>query len=130
MAAEHGFGAAAFPFGNVGAANDHYKSMREAATLMKQIEEQASNDAEIYATEIAKVTRTLIHAVGGMFQEETMRTGAQIAASGATRNSGAAGSTKGIMEYKVIMNLEAVNGDKTWFRQWCLKFTTALGQTK
>ena len=125
MAGEPGFGAAAFPFGNVGFANDHDNKTREAATLMRQIEEQASNDAEIYATEIAKVTRMLIHAVGGM-----LRNAVQVAASGAMRNSGATGSTKGIMGYKVITNLKAVIGDKTWFRQWHLKFTTALGQVR
>ena len=130
MAAEPTFGTTAFSFGNVGAASDHYNKMKETASAVRQIKEQATNDADIYASEIAKVMRVLIHAVGGMLQEETMRTAAQIAASGATRNSGAAGSTKGIMEYKVIMNLKAANGDKTWFRQWHLTFTTALGQVK
>ena len=34
------------------------------------------------------------------------------------------------MEYKVIMNLTPVNGDKSWFRQWRLKFVTAIGQVR
>ena len=34
------------------------------------------------------------------------------------------------MECKIITSLKAVNGDETWFRQWHLKFTTALGQVK
>ena len=32
------------------------------------------------------------------------------------------------MEHKVIRYLRAVNGDKSLFRQWHQKFTTALGQ--
>ena len=32
------------------------------------------------------------------------------------------------MEYKVINNLRAVNGDKSMFRQWHPKITTAIGQ--
>ena len=31
------------------------------------------------------------------------------------------------MENKVIHNLRAVNGDKSLFRHWHLKFTTAFG---
>ena len=130
MAAEPGLGAAAYPFGNTGAANDYYMSMKEAASLMKQIEDQAATDAEIYVSEMARVTRMAFNAMGGMFREETIRTMVHIAVSGATRAAGYTGGTKGIMEYKVIANLKAVGGDKTWLRQWHLKFTAALGQVK
>ncbi len=34
------------------------------------------------------------------------------------------------MEYRVIQNLKAANGDKSLFRQWHPKFTAALGQFK
>ena len=34
------------------------------------------------------------------------------------------------MEHKVITNMKPVNGDKSWFRQWHLKFVTALGQVR
>ena len=59
-----------------------------------------------------------------------MRTAVHVAAAGGGRAPGITGRERGVMEYKVVTNLKPVNGDKTWFRQWHLKFTTALGQAK
>ena len=129
MAAEPGF-ATSYPFGNVGAARENYNKMKEAAATLRQIEEKATAELDLCSAEMARVMRALIHAIGGMFQDETMRTAVQIAASGGGRTSGATGSGEGIMEHKVVANLKAVNGDKTCLRQWRLKFATPLGQVK
>ena len=69
----------------------------------------------------------LTKACGRMFEQEHLRF---IAMFSATRNSGGGGGGfhRGVMEHKVIMNLRAVNGDKSIFRQWHQKSTTALGQ--
>ena len=103
MAAEPGFGAAMYPFGNVGAASEHFNNMKEAISRMKEIEDQAAMDAtsvEKYMSEMARVTRQAINAVGGMFREEIIRTMVHIAASGATRSAGPMGSAKGLVEHK------------------------------
>ena len=133
MAAEPGLGETEHPFGNVGGANDNYLKLRDVVSTLKIIEEKAAEDLDQWSSELAKTMRAAIHAIGGMFKEETMRTAVQIAAAGGGRAIGVTGakwSTKGIMEYKVITNMKPMNGDETWFRQWHMKFTTALGQVK
>ena len=79
MAAEPGSGMGDdHPFGNVAEANDNYIRMRNVAVTLKQLEEQTIADAELYPAELAKVMRIPVHAIGGMFKEETMRTAVHV----------------------------------------------------
>ena len=89
--------------------------------------EADSINVEKYVKELSVVTMYLTKACGRMFEQEHLRF---IAMFSATRNSGGGGGGfyKGVMEHKIIMNLRAVNGDKSIFRQWHQKFTTALGE--
>ncbi len=70
-----------------------------------------------------------------MSEQEYLRFIAMFSATKASGEGGGGGGEggfhKGIMEHKVIMNLGAVNGDKSpLFRQWHQKFATAFGQVR
>ena len=75
-----------------------------------------SINVEKYVKELSVVTMDLTKACGGMFEQEHFRFTAMFSA---TRSSagGGGGFHKGAMEHKDIMNLRAVNGDKSSFRQ-------------
>ena len=67
-------------------------------------------------------------ASGSMLEQEHLRFINMFAATGGGGRGGGHTFEKTIMEHKVIQYLRAVNGDKSLFRQWHQKFTTALGQ--
>ncbi len=68
---------------------------------------------EKYVKELSVVTMDLTKACGRMFEQEHLRF---ISMFSATRSSGGGGGGfhKGVMEHKVITNLRAVNGDKSF----------------
>ena len=103
------------PFGDVGQAQECYSKMVSGLMRMKQIEGAVVSDsmnAEKYIMELAKTTHSVFMAVGAMFQQENLRTSAALDRS--TRTSKREPyKERGIMEYKVMMNLKPVNGDKS-----------------
>ena len=74
---------------------------------------------------MATVCEAMFDSIGKAFEQEPVRILSAITLAGGIAG-GQRKSTKGVMEYKVIQNLEAVNRDKSLFRQWHQKFTTAL----
>ena len=66
----------------------------------------------------------MFKATGAMFEQDHSRFISMITASWSGAPNGG-GYHKTVMENKVIQNLRAVNGDKSLFRQWHQKFTTA-----
>ena len=100
---------------------------------LKEIEENVEQDTISlgkFMKELSKVCREF-RASGAMFEEEHTRFINMFVASGSkgasTRNSK---YDQGIMEHTVIQNRRAVSGDKSLFRQWHQKSTTALGQVR
>ena len=113
-------------FGDVGEAAVCFQTMAKTMKRLGEIRDNVEADSinvEKYVKELSVVTRDLTKACGRMFEQEH-------AMFSATRNNGGGGGGfhRGAMEHKVIMNLRAVDGDKSIFRQWHQKFTTALGQ--
>jgi hypothetical protein len=76
--------------------------------------EAGSINVEKYLKELSVVTIDLTKARVIMFEQKQFRL---IATFSATRTSGGGGGgfRKGVMEHMVIMNLSAVNGDKSSF---------------
>ncbi len=72
----------------------------------------------------------MFEAVGRMFAQYNLRCIAMTPAAHQGTNLGGEKYVKGIMEHKVIEDLNAVNGGRTIFRHWHQKFTTALCQMK
>ncbi len=89
------------------------KTMKRLGEIRENVEAD-SIDVEKYWMELPAATMDLTKACRIMFVQEHFRF---IAMFSATRT-----------EHKVIMNLRAVSGDKSMFRQWHQKFTTALEQ--
>ncbi len=86
-------------------------------------------NVEKYVKELTTVVREMFLSIGSMFQQEPMRLFNLLAMSGGQGGHGGGSRyQKTIMEHKVIQYLRTVNGDKSLFRQWHQKFTTALGQ--
>ncbi len=65
-----------------------------------------------------------------IFEEEPMRMINMVTSVHLGGTNGSYRPPRGIMEYKVIQNFRAVNGDTGLFRQWHQNFTTALGQVR
>ena len=120
------------PSRDAGTAHDCYNRMANGLARINEIQGAVAGYAmnvDKYVMELSKTTRGILMAVGSMFQQESMRTTAPIR-EGAGAHKKESCKERGVMEYKVIMNLTPVNGDKSWFRQWHLKFVTAIGQVR
>ena len=101
----------------------------EGLTNIEAKVETDVGNLEAYIKESAKISRRLFHIIGKTIEQEPLRFMNMFAASSVSGMGGAQRKfAKPIMEYKAIQNLRAVNGDKSMFRQWRQKFTTALGQ--
>ena len=117
-------------FGDVGEAAVCFQTMAKTMKRLWEIRgnvEADSINVEKYVKEQSVVTMDLTKACGRMFEQEHLRF---IAMFSATRNNGGGGGGfhRGVMEHKVIMNLRAVNGDKSIFRRWHQNSATFLGQ--
>ena len=122
-------------FGDVGEARLNFNRMSQGMHRLKEIAENVESDQlniEKYVKELTTVVREMFLSTGSMFQQENVRFLSMIAATGGGGYGGGHGGgskyQKTIMEHKVIQYLRTVNGDKSLFRQWHQKFTTALGQ--
>ena len=118
-------------FGDVGEARFNFNRMVRGMTRLKEISENVVGDqlnTEKYVKELTDVVREMFMASGSMFEQEHLRFINMFAAAGVGGKGGGHRNEKTIMEHKVIQYLRAVNGDKSLFRQWHQKFTTALGQ--
>ena len=123
-------------FGDVGQARMNFNRMSQGMVKLQVIADTVDTEVNInteqFVKELAEVVREMFMSTGSMFQQEYMRFQNLLAGTGGGGHggSGAGGGRyqKTIMEHKVIQYLRAVNGDKSLFRQWHQKFTTALGQ--
>ena len=118
-------------FGDVGEARLNFNRMVRGMARLKEISENVFSDQlniEKCVKELTDVTREMFMASGSMFEQEHLRFINLFAATGGGGHGGGVRFPKAIMEHKVIQCLRAVNGDKSLFRQWHQKFTTALGQ--
>ena len=118
-------------FGDVGEARMNFNRMSQEMHRLKEISENFEADQlniEKYVKELTDVVREMFMSTGSMFQQESLRVLSTLAAQGGGGYGGGHRPQKTIMEHKVIQYLRAVNGDKSMFRQWHQKFTTALGQ--
>ncbi len=114
----------------MGQARICYPRMRAGMERMPQIEENVENDQlniESYVKEVASVCKEMFKAAGATFEQEHLNFISMITASRSGAPNGG-GHHKTIVESKVIQNVRSINGDKSFFRQWRQKFTTALGQ--
>ncbi len=80
-----------------------------------------------YVKGLTDVVREMCMSTGSMFEQEHLRFIIYFAVTGGAVCGGGRKYQKTIMERKVIQYLRAENGDKSLFRQWHHKFTTALG---
>ena len=119
-------------FGDVGEARMNFDKMVRGMARLKEISDNVLGDqlnTERYVKELTDVVREMFMASGSMFQQEHLRFINMFAATGGGgKGGGGHRFEKTIMEHKVIQYMRAVNGDKSLFRQWHQKFTTALGQ--
>ena len=125
-------GFAAGGFGEVGEAKLNFHRMAQGMSRMKQISENVATyqlNIEKYVKELSDVCMEMFRTTGAMFEQEHLRLiNMFVATGGGGQGGGSHRFPKAIMEHKVIQYLRAVNGDKSLFRQWHQKFTTALGQ--
>ena len=120
-------------FGEVGDSGVCFDRVVKGLKRLKEIEENVEADSmntEKYVKELAKVMHEITGAYGRLFEQENLRMMPLMFAGVSGSNYKGGFKDRGVMEYKVITNLKAVNGDKSWFRQWHLKFVTALGQVR
>ena len=118
-------------FGEVGEARMNFNRMVKGMARLREIAENVETDQlniEKYVKELTNVCQEMFMSVGSMFQQEHLRFFSLLAVTGGGGHGGGARFPNAIMEHKVIQYLRAVNGDKSLFRQWHQKFTTALGQ--
>ena len=123
-------------FGDVGQARLNFNRMSSGMIKLKEIADNVQTDPNVNTEELvqnlAEVVREMFLSTGSMFQQEYMRFANWSAVTdGGGYGAGGGGGNrppKAITEYKIIKYLRAVNGDKSLFRQWHQKFTTALGQ--
>ncbi len=102
--------------------------MNNFGEIRDKIEADGIN-VEKCVKELAVVTMDLAKACGRMVEQEYLISATMFSATGNSGGGGGGGGFHGdIMEHKVVMNLRAVSGDKSLFRQWRHKFTTSLGQ--
>ena len=119
-------------FGDVGEARLNFNRMVKGMTRLKEISENVETDQliiEKYVKELMNVCKEMFMASGSMFEQEHLRFINMFAATGGGGYGGGGGHKfpKGIMEHGVVQYLRAASGDKSFFRQWHQKFTTALG---
>ena len=117
-------------FGDVGHTRDSFSRMSAGMERLPQIEESVENDQvniKRYVKDFTSVCRDMFKATGAMFEQEHLCFISMIMASRSGGPNGG-GYHKTVMENKVIQYLRAVNKDKSLFRQWRQKFTTALRQ--
>ncbi len=118
-------------FGDVGEARLNFNRMAKDMMRLMEISENVETDQlniEKYVKELANVVREMFLSTGSMLEQEHSRFISMFAATGVGDEGFGYRYEKTIMEHKVIQYLRAVNGDKSLFRQWHQKFTTALGQ--
>ena len=122
-------------FGDVGEARMNFNRMSQGMHRLKEISENVEADncnPGMCIKELTDTVREVFMSTGSMFQQEDRRFLHMLAATGGGGYGGGHGGgskyQKTIMEHKVIQYLRTVNGDKSLFRQWHQKFTTALGQ--
>jgi hypothetical protein len=132
MAAERGYPPGLGGFGAVGDAPQCYAELIKVISRVEEIAVHVETDSvnvEKYVKEVALMAGKLGRVVGRMFEEEHLRFISMYTAAGSS--TGAVGrQVRSIMENRVIMNLKAVTGDKSWFRQWHQKFVAAIGQVR
>ena len=120
-------------FGEVGDSGVCFDRVVKGLKRLKEIEDNVEADSmntEKYVKELAKVMHEITGAYGRLFEQENLRMMPVIVAGMSGSSYTGESKVKGVMEYKVVTNLKAVSGDKSWFRQWHLKFITALGQVR
>jgi hypothetical protein len=118
-------------FGDVGEARLNFNRMSQGMHKLKKISENVEKgpmNIETYVWELTDAVREMLLSTGSMFQQEDRRFLSMLAAAGGGGHGGGNRYQKIIMKHKVIQYLRAVNGNKSLFRQWHYKFTTALGQ--
>ena len=118
---------------DVGESQECYQNLAFALGRLSEIRDNVESDmllTETYVKELASMVIKITKAIGRMFEQEPLRFMAMHAASGGSKTGGHEKYQKGIMEHRVIQNLKNVNGDKSMFRQWNQKLTTAIGQHK
>ena len=132
-----GLGATGYAAGgmNIGSTGTCLHKMIEGISHLDKIGQSVEGDSinvEKYVREITITVRNMMSAIGIMFEQEPMRIMAMVTANGGGGGGGQRQEkhTNGVMEHRVIQGLRAVNGDKTMFRQWHMKFVTAMGQVK
>ena len=116
-------------FGALGDAGECYNVWARGMNTLESIKDSVASDSvntERYVEELTKSIMEMMHVLGKMMEQEQMSTVHMITTMSRSGESQIA--RRGIMEYRVINNLRAVNGDKRMFRQWHQKFTTAIGQ--
>ena len=120
--------------GDVGESQECYESLGFALKRLSEIRDNVETDSlniESYVKELAAMVIKITKSMGRMFEHEPLRFMSMYTASGGGKSGGGHEKyNKGIMEHRVIQNLKNVNGDKSLFRQWHQKFTTAIGQFK
>ncbi len=121
--------------GDVGEARLNFNRMSQGMHRLKKTSENVEADqlnTEKYVKKLTDAVREMFMSTGSMFQQENLRFLHILAATGRGGHGGGHGGEgkyqKTTMEHKVIQYLRAINGDKSLFRQWHHKFTTALGQ--
>ena len=131
MAAEQSFGPPGLG-SDVGEMSSRLIEILAGVEKLAHIEAEVETDVgnlEAYIKESATTCRKLFYIIGETMEQEPLRFMSMFAASGTGGTAYAQRRfTTSVMEYKVIQNLCAVNGDKSMFRQWHQQLTTALGQ--
>jgi hypothetical protein len=119
-------------FGEVGKAKLNFQKMVRGRSRMKKKSEDVSGDqlnVEKRVKELSDVRMEMFRATGAMFEQEHLRFINMFAATGGGGQGGSGYRfLKAIMEHKVIQCLGAVSGNKSFFRRWHQKYTTALGK--
>ena len=85
-------------------------------------------NTERYVKELTDVVQEMFMPSRSVFEQEHLRFINMFAAIRVGGKGGGHRYENTIMEHNVIQYLRAVIGDKSLFRQWHQKFTTALGQ--
>ncbi len=126
-------GLAGAGFGEVDDARANFSRIVNGMTRLREISENVAGDqlnVEKYVKDLSDVRTEMFRATGCMFEQEHFRFINMVAAVGNGGKGGGRGFKypRRVVENKVIQNLKVVSGDKSLFRQWYQKFTTALGQ--
>ncbi len=113
----------------VGEARVNFHRIVKGMSRLKEISAMISEKVVGYLKELTEVCMEMFRATGSRFEQEHFRFINMVTAAGSDGSvGGSVKYPKSIMENKVIQNVRAINGDKSLFRQWHQKFTTARGQ--